>query len=118
MTYSFRNLEVWQKAVQLSVQVYKITSQFKDYWFRDQITRSSLSVPSNIAEGYSRQTEKETIQFLFIARGSCSELETQILIGIKIGYLTEQKWDELIEKSLEIARMLYGLIQNKKSKLR
>lgn len=117
MAYSFRNLEVWQKAVELSVQVYKITSQFRDYWFRDQITRSSLSVPSNIAEGYNRQCEKETIQFLYIARGSCSELETQILIGMKIDYFTEQKWDELIEKSLEVARMLYGLIKNKKLKL-
>lgn len=117
MTYSFRNLDVWKKAVELSVSVYAMSATLKDYGFRDQITRSSLSVPSNIAEGYNRQTIKETIQFLYIARGSCSELETQILIGIRIGYFSEQKGNELIEQSLEIARMLYGLIQNKKLNL-
>jgi four helix bundle protein len=80
MEFSFRNLDVWKKSLDLSISVYQHTTSVKDFGFKAQISRCSLSVPSNIAEGYSRQTPKETVQFLFIARGSCAELETQCLI--------------------------------------
>lgn len=79
----FKQLDVWRRSLKLSISIYKELSTLKDFGFKDQITRSSLSVPSNIAEGYGRGTNKELIRFLFIAKGSCYELETQILIGKK-----------------------------------
>ena len=79
---NFRNLEVWKRSVRLSAELYQGLRGLKDYGFKDQITRSGLSVPSNIAEGYGRGSVKETIQFLHYAKGSCAELQTQIIIGI------------------------------------
>ncbi|MBL4772226.1 MAG: four helix bundle protein [Alcanivoracaceae bacterium] len=78
---SFKNIDVWNKSRNLSVAVYGGMSNLKDFGFKDQITRSSLSVPSNIAEGYERFSNKELIRFLYIAKGSCGELQAQIIIG-------------------------------------
>ena len=79
----FENLEVWKRAKELSVSIYRSMGNLKDFGFKDQITRSSLSIPSNIAEGMERSTEKEKARFLEIARGSAAELRTQIMIGKK-----------------------------------
>ncbi len=78
---NFENLDVWKRACQLSVDVYKALSELRDYSFKDQITRSSLSVPSNIAEGMVKPTVRDKIKYLHIANGSCAEMRTQIYIG-------------------------------------
>lgn len=83
----FENLEVWQKAVKLASEIYKHFIDNRDFVFRDQITRSALSVPSHLAEGYERYWKKEKHHFYSIARGSSGELRTQIEIGREIGYI-------------------------------
>jgi len=86
----------------------------KDYGFRDQLTRSGLSVPSNIAEGVSRISDKETLQFLSIAKGLAAELETQLLIGIDIGYLDSAAAKAWLKDVSDIQAMLMGLIKRYK----
>ena len=106
----FERLEVWQKARVLTVQVYQELAGCRDYGFKDQITRSALSVPSNIAEGMERGSDKENCHFLRIAKGSCGELRTQILIGADIGYIRQSIAAAWLEESTRISRMLSGLI--------
>ncbi len=81
------NLEVWKRSCRLSVKLYKTLATCKDYGFKDQITRSALSIPSNIAEGYERDSVRSCVQFLKIAKGSCGELWTQLLIAREINYI-------------------------------
>ena len=83
----FEDLEVWQRAVRLSTEMYKQTQTLKDFGFKDQITRSTLSVPSNIAEGFERESNKETLNFLNYAKASCGELRTQLIIGQEVPFL-------------------------------
>jgi four helix bundle protein len=78
---SFEKLEVWTRSSRLCVALYRELKESRDWGFKDQITRSALSVPSNIAEGYERNSRKEYVQFLRIAKGSCGELRTQAHIG-------------------------------------
>ncbi|MGO1618431.1 MAG: four helix bundle protein [Oceanisphaera sp.] len=106
----FEKLEVWRRSVSLSSDVYKALRELKDFGFKDQITRSGLSVPSNIAEGMSRRTNKDKIHFLLIAKGSCSEFRTQAYIGIEIGYIEHEQGNRWISETKEIAAMLSGLI--------
>ncbi len=108
---NFEKLEVWKMSTQLSVDVYKEMKELRDFGFKDQITRSSLSVPSNIAEGMSRNGDREKLQFLNIARGSCSELRTQIYIGIEIDYINNELGKSWIEQTKSIASMLSGLMK-------
>jgi four helix bundle protein len=107
---ALRNLEVWRRACRFSVDVYKVTNVCRDKGFRDQVTRSALSVASNIAEGYERDGRKERIRFLFIAKGSCGECWTQLLIGVEAGFLSKDCVSPLIREAEELARMLRGLI--------
>jgi four helix bundle protein len=86
---SFENLEVWKRAARLSATLYQSTKELRDFGFRDQLTRSGLSIPSNIAQGYERDSDAEIARFLSIATGSAGELRTQILIGIEAGYLEQ-----------------------------
>jgi len=109
------NLEIWKRASGLCVDVYKSLENCKDYGFKDQITRSALSIPSNIAEGIERYSNKETIRFLDIARGSCAELITQIYIGIKISYIEKEAGLKLKAQTEEIAKMLTNLIKSYKA---
>jgi four helix bundle protein len=84
---AFEKLEVWKRGCRLSVEIYKLLRESKEYGFKDQLFRSALSVPSNIAEGYERGSRKEYIRFLNIAKGSCGELRTQLYIGIEAGII-------------------------------
>jgi len=112
----FEDLEVWKKSVRLSIQIYEELKNCKDYGLRDQIQRSAVSISSNIAEGYERNTNKEYIQFLHIAKGSCGELRTQLYIASEIGLISKQKSKELIEKTKEISAMLFSLIKTRQEK--
>jgi four helix bundle protein len=106
---SFKELLIWQKAVDLVVLVYKVTKKFPDeekYGLTVQMRRCAVSIPSNIAEGHMRTTNKVFKQFIGVARGSCSELETQSLIAFKLGFLSQNEFQSLEEKTTELAKML------------
>ncbi|MZR62139.1 four helix bundle protein [Alcanivorax sp. DP30] len=107
----FENLEIWQRSVELSVEIYEHFSGHRDFGFKDQITRSSLSLPSNIAEGYERNSDREKALFLNYAKGSAGELRTQVHIGSRIGYIPEAvgiRWSEEVE---QLSRMLFAIIR-------
>jgi four helix bundle protein len=109
----FEDLEVWKRSARLSAEIYKNLSALRDFGFRDQITRSSLSIPSNIAEGFERGSQKDCIRFLTIARGSCGELRTQVMIGVDIQYLDAKLGQQWVQESKEISAMLSSLIKTK-----
>lgn len=106
---NFKELDVWKRSARLSAEIYKATFNLNDFGFRDQLTRSGLSVPSNIAEGVSRLSDKEMVQFLSIAKGSLAELETQVLIGMDIGYINKDVGKAWLEDINAIQAMLFGL---------
>ena len=114
----FEDLEVWKRATALSGNIYRMMKNSKDFGFRDQITRSSLSIPSNIAEGFERDSQKQCLSFLSYAKGSCGELRTQIYVGIDIGYIEKNTCERLIKETHEISAMLGGLIKTKKGFLK
>ncbi len=109
----FKHLEVWKKACNLSGEIYKITKPLNDWGFRDQITRAGLSIPSNIAEGVERPTNKDQIRFLYISRSSGAEVITQLYIGIEIGYIDKDIGLHLIKEIESIAAMTLALIKSK-----
>ncbi|MGI2143084.1 four helix bundle protein [Shewanella frigidimarina] len=112
----FKNLEVWQLSYQLSCAIYHQTKDLRDWGYKDQITRSGLSVPSNIAEGIERQSNKEQIQFMYIARGSLAELMTQLMIGRDINYLDPEFVEQQLQQANKISAMLTGLIHKIKNR--
>ena len=111
----FEGLEVWQEAVKLASEIYSHFVSHKDFGFKDQITRSALSVASNIAEGYERYFKKEKHHFYSIARGSAGELRTQIKIGIEIGYITPDQGEGWLENARRISSMISGLMNSVKT---
>ncbi len=111
----FEDLQVWQASFSLAVALYEQLKDCRDFGLKDQMQRSAVSIASNIAEGFDRQTRKEFIQFLYIARGSCSELRTQIYIAKKVNILPKAVADTFAENSRKISAMLYKLIQYRKN---
>ena len=103
------NLEVWKMAAGLSAEIYLYFKTCTDRGFKDQITRSGLSIPSNIAEGLERNSDKESSRFLDIALGSAAELKTQIYIGMKIEYIEMSRGKEWIDTIESVSRMINGL---------
>ena len=115
----FRDLFVWQKGKNLAVDIYKITNErnfAKDFAFRDQVRRSAISIPSNIAEGDERDTDKEAVRFFFIAKGSLAELCTQLQIAFEIGYLDKEVYDGFDKRFVELGKMLGALIKARSNK--
>ena len=110
-------LEVWRRSCRLSVDVYRYFCDCRDFGFKDQITRSSLSIPCNLAEGLEKDSVKENIRFIEISRGSIAELLTQIYIGIEIGYIEKDKGNIWKQELNELARMLNALKANLKGRL-
>jgi four helix bundle protein len=102
-------LDVWRKSARLSADVYKRFAQSRDFGFRDQITRAGLSIPSNIAEGMEKASDKEKIRFLDMAKGSAAEFATQTWIGMDIGYIDKEVARDWIERSDHILAMLTKL---------
>lgn len=114
----FEELDVWKRSARLSANLYKELAELRDFGYRDQVTRSGLSVPSNIAEGFERNSDKEMANFLNYAKGSAGELRTQIYIGIEIGYLDKETGKKWIKECEEISKMLHGLIQTVRSRIK
>ncbi len=102
------NLDVWKRSCRLSVEIYKYFKNYKDYGFKDQITRSGLSIASNIAEGMEKESNKDKMRFLNIAEGSIAELITQIYIGIEINYIEKDIGLNWKNELNEILKMLRG----------
>ncbi len=108
----YRDLKVWQAAMQLAAEVYKLSAQFPKhevYGLSSQIQRSAVSVPSHIAEGHGRNSKGEFNHFLGVALGSLAELETQLLLAQQLGYLTEEAVTPALKISDETGKMLKGL---------
>lgn len=115
MAKGFRDLLVWQKAMHLSVLIYRITQQFPKeelYGLSSQMRRAAVSIPSNIAEGQGRLNSREFRQFAGIAHGSNCELQTQLEIACTLELCSKAKIDEVMELSEEVGRMLHGLIES------
>ena len=112
---SFEDLEVWKRACKLSVRVYQLLKDCREYGLRDQITRAVVSIPSNIAEGAERGTNAEFMHFLHIAKGSAAELRTQLYLAGEIGILESEIVRELSGELKELSAMLQGLITSLKN---
>ena len=117
MYHSFESLEVWKRSSRLAVTTYQTLKDCRDYGLKDQMTRAAVSIPSNIAEGYERGTNKEFIRYLNIAKGSAGELRTQLYIAKEIGIITKEAMAELVEETMGIAGMLRALANTRKSNL-
>lgn len=116
---SYKDLTVWQLAMDLVTRVYKVTADFpqeEKYGLTSQLRRSAVSVPSNIAEGRSRSSRKDFNQFLYIALGSLTELETQLEIAMRISMLEKVEYTELTDLALRVKMMLFRLIASLKAK--
>lgn len=110
---SYKDLLVWQQAIELVIEIYKLTQKLPDtekYALSSQMRRSAVSIPSNIAEGRSRSTRKDFINFLRIALGSSAELETQLIIAEKLQYFQEADFHRVSTQTSAICRMLHGMI--------
>ena len=109
----FKELKVWQRSKALAVYIYEITNSGsfgKDYSLRDQIRRAAVSIPSNIAEGDERETDKEAVRYFYISKGSSAEVLTQIIIAYEIGYIEKETFEEIELRCTEISGMLSKLI--------
>jgi four helix bundle protein len=109
---SFEDLDVWKRACRLSVDIYKSLRNCSDYGLKDQMTRSAVSIASNIAEGAERNSKAEYVRFLHIAKGSAAELRTQVYIAQQIGIYKETQSQEFVNELKEISSMLHGLIKS------
>ena len=112
----FEYLQIWKEAMQLCVDVYRLFRDCREFGLRDQVLKSAVSVPSNIAEGYERQSVKEFIRFLYISKGSCGELRTQILIAISVGIISDESGHMLIDKAKRISGMIQNLIKARRNR--
>jgi four helix bundle protein len=108
---NFEDLEVWKRSCRLATCIYKAFEKCHDSGFYSQITRAAISVASNIAEGSERRTDKEFINFIYIAKGSLGELRTQLYIANRIGYIPDSSRRELVAETKELSSMLQGLIR-------
>ena len=109
----FEDLKVWQKARQVNLEIYKLSNKesfSKDFGLRDQIRRASVSVLSNIAEGFERNGNKEFLQFLSIAKASSAEVRSQLYIAKDLEYITEIEFNNTVNALLQVSKMLNGLI--------
>ena len=114
---SYKDLNIWKRSIGVVENIYKITKNFPKeemYGLTSQLRRSAISIPSNIAEGFARFSNKEYKQFLFISLGSCAELFTQIIVALRLDYLESKKADQLLNEIDEISKMTMSLIKKLK----
>ena len=115
----FTKLDVWGKAHQMTLRVYQATQEFPQkerYRLTDQLCRSASSIPANVAEGSGRNTLKEYMQFLYVARGSIAETKYHLILSKDLGYLSSDRFSELVEGYNEVGKMLNGLIKSLKER--
>lgn len=115
----FEDLEVWQFARELVRDIYRVTRRgelSKDFGFRDQLQRSALSIMSNIAEGFERKSKKEFVHFLYIAKGSCGELRSQMYAALDLNYINNDEFKVAYQRAEKISKSLAGFIKYLQSK--
>ncbi|HRY36522.1 MAG TPA: four helix bundle protein [Candidatus Magasanikbacteria bacterium] len=107
----FEDIIAWQKAKQITIIIFKIFEPSRDYSFKDQIQRASVSIMNNIAEGFERRGDKEFKKFLFIAKGSCGEVRSMLDLAFSLKIIQQCDYDNCYQLSIEISRLLSGLIK-------
>lgn len=111
---TFEDIIAWKKSKELTLSIYKDFKQCRDFSFKDQIERASVSIMNNIAEGFERKGDKEFSHFLFIAKGSCGEVRSMLSLGSELGYIKQDNFISSNSLSIEISRILSGLITSLK----
>ena len=109
---NFEEIVSWQKAKDLTLEIYGLFKSNRDYGFRDQIQRASLSIMNNIAEGFDRNSNADFRRFLFIARGSCGEVRSMAYIAYELHYIQKSDFHQLLASTDEISKILRGLIKS------
>ena len=107
----FEDIRAWQKAKELSVAIYRLFEHSKDFGFKDQIQRASVSVMNNIAEGFERRGNKEFAYFLYVAKGSCGELRSVLILAKELGKINDSDFELLFKQAEEISKMNSGFIK-------
>jgi four helix bundle protein len=107
----FEQITAWQKSRELNVIIYKLFSSCKDFSFKSQIERASVSIMNNIAEGFERQTNKEFKNFLYISKGSCGEVRSMISLALDLNYINKNDFENINGKCVEISKVLSGFIK-------
>ena len=110
----FEDILAWQKAKVMTLKIYSLFKDLKDFGFRDQICRASVSVMNNIAEGFERKSDSEFKHFLFIAKGSCGEIRSMLYLARELNYISEEEYRLLNMLSYEVSKMISGLIKTLK----
>ena len=108
----FEDIKGWQKGQDLAVEIYGAFGKLRDFSFKDQICRATISISNNIAEGFDRQSNKEFIRFLYIALGSCSEVKSMLYLGLRLKYCNAAEQGRLLNQANEIAKIIHGLIRS------
>lgn len=108
----FEDLIVWQKSQDFSVSIYNYFGKQRDYSFRDQITRASVSISNNIAEGFDRRTGPDFRRFLYFSKASNSEVRSMLYLSVRLNFISQEQAKKLISDSNEIAKMISGLIKS------
>ena len=114
MSHNYRELEIWKDGIELAKLVYQLTKDFPKeeiYGLTDQIRRSAISIPANIAEGCGRDTDKDFNYFLAIAKGSSNELETHLILAKELGYISEEKLSPILNKLHILQRKIFRFKQ-------
>lgn len=107
----FEDIIAWQKAKDLTLKIYHIFKNNRDFSFKDQIQRASVSIMNNIAEGFERRTNQEFLHFLYIAKGSCGEVRSMLYLASELKYVPEKEFNSLHDLIVEISKMLSGFIK-------
>lgn len=107
----FEDIIAWQKAKELTLKWYEVLHNSRDYSFRDQVLRASVSIMNNIAEGFERRGDKELRKFLFIAKGSSGEVRSMSYLALDLGYINKVQFNNLYSLTFEISKMLSGFIK-------
>lgn len=107
----FEDIIAWQEADKLTLDIYNSFRTSKDFSFRDQIQRASVSIMNNIAEGFERSGDKEFKKFLYIAKGSCGEVRSMLYLALELKYINQEKFDLNYNQSYKISRVISGLIK-------
>lgn len=108
----FEDVIAWQRAKELSLYLYRLLQPCRDYGFRDQLQRASVSIMNNVAEGFERRSNRELMNFLYIAKGSCGEVRSMLYLALKLGYISNEEYSKCYNYCLEISRLLVGFIKS------
>ena len=105
----FEDIVAWQKAQNFAVEIYLNFKELKDFGFKDQICRAVVSISNNIAEGFDRSSDAEFVRFLYISLSSCSEVRSMLYLAEKLGFILNNKAEQLINQSIEVSKIINGL---------